>query len=288
MKTPVVAGSDSAGSVVAVGPRVKEFAIGDKVCTTFNQLHLTNPITPEAVGSGLGGALDGTMRKYAVFPENGLVKAPSSLSFNEASTLTCAPLTAWNALYGLSSATVKQGDWVMTQGTGGVSLATIQFAAAAGATVVVTTSSNGNVDMLKKLGASHVLNYKEDPKWGETARGLTPGGLGFDHILEIGGASSVGQSLKAIKLEGVITIIGFLTTADSDKQPSLMDALNHICTVRGIFVGARDQFVAMNRCIDSCKIRPVVDSRVFAFEEAREAYEYHWNGKNSGKVVIEI
>ena len=288
MKTPVVAGSDGAGSVVAVGPGVKEFVIGDKVCTTFNQLHMTNPITPEAVGSGLGGVLDGTLRKYAVFPEDGLVKAPSTLSFIEASTLTCAPLTAWNALHGLRSATVKPGDWVMTQGTGGVSLSAIQFAVAAGATVVATTSSNDNIDMLKKLGASHVLNYKEDPKWGETARSLTPGGLGFAHILEIGGASSVGQSLKAIKLEGVITIVGFLTTADSDKQPSLMDALNHICTVRGIFVGARDQFVDMNRYIDSCKIRPVVDSRVFAFEDVRAAYEYQWNRKNSGKVVIKI
>ncbi|KAJ4176429.1 hypothetical protein NW755_014420 [Fusarium falciforme] len=258
MKTPVVAGSDSAGSVLAVGAKVTEFAVGDKICTLFNELHQTNPITPEAAGSGVGGAVDGTLRKYAVFPDHGLVLAPSSLNAIEASTLTCAPLTAWNALYGLQSRAVKAGDWVLTQGTGGVSLAAIQFAAAAGATVVATTSSNEKAEVLKKLGASHVLNYRENPQWGEAARRLTPGELGFDHILEIGGAATVGQSLKAIKLEGVITIIGFLTSADNDKQPPLMDALNHIYP------------------------------KVFLFEEAKEAYEYQWQRKNFGKVVVQL
>ncbi|KAH6987065.1 hypothetical protein EDB80DRAFT_756225 [Ilyonectria destructans] len=288
MKTPVIAGSDSAGIVLAVGPKVTDFSVGEKVCTLFNEFHQTNPITPEAVGSGLGGAVDGTLRKYGVFHERGLVKAPSSLKPVEASTVTCAPLTAWNALYGLQSKAVKAGDWVLTQGTGGVSLAAIQFASAAGATVVATTSSDEKAATLKRLGASHVINYRTTSNWGEIARGLTPQGLGFDHILEIGGAASISQSLKAIKLEGVITIIGFLTTADSDKQPSLMDALSHICTVRGIFVGSKQQFVEMNRAIDSAKIVPVVDAKIFAFGDAKAAYEYQWQRKNFGKVVIQI
>lgn len=288
MKTPVIAGSDSAGIVLAVGPKVTDFSVGEKVCTLFNEFHQTNPITPEAVGSGLGGAVDGTLRKYGVFHERGLVKAPSSLKPVEASTLTCAPLTAWNALYGLQSKAVKAGDWVLTQGTGGVSLAAIQFASAAGATVVATTSSDEKAATLKKLGASHVINYRMTSNWGEIARGLTPQGLGFDQILEIGGAASISQSLKAIKLEGVITIIGFLTTADSDKQPSLMDALSHICTVRGIFVGSKQQSVEMNRAIDSAKIVPVVDAKVFAFGDAKAAYEYQFQRKNFGKVVIQI
>ncbi|TQV95653.1 hypothetical protein V2A60_000839 [Cordyceps javanica] len=288
MKTPVIAGSDGAGTVRAVGPKVSSLAPGDRVCTLFNELHQTNPITPEAVGSGLGGAIDGTLRRYAVFPEHGLVKAPESLTLVEASTLTCAPLTAWNALHGLRFKEVKKGDWVLTQGTGGVSLAAIQFAVAAGANVVSTTSSIDKADLLKSLGASHVISYRDTPEWGETARALTPGGLGFDHILEIGGATSIGQSLKAIRMEGVITVIGFLTSADKSEQPVLMDALNHLCTVRGIFVGSREQFVEMNRAIDEGGIHPVVDSKVFAFQDLKDAYTYQWEGKHFGKVVIRI
>lgn len=286
MNLPVVPGSDAAGIVLAVGPKVTKMAKGDRVCTLFNELHQTNPITPEAVGSGLGGAIDGTLRTYGTFPEHGLVPAPTTLSAVEASTLTCAPLTAWNALYGLQSKAIKAGDWVLTQGTGGVSLAAIQFAVATGATVVATTSSSTKADALKKLGASYVIDYNETSNWGEAARALTPGGLGFDHILEIGGAGSIAQSLKAIKLEGVITIIGFLTS--SDKQPPLMDALNHLCIVRGIFVGSRQQFEEMNRAIDSAKIRPVVDPTVFALEDLKEAYQYQWERKHFGKVVVKI
>lgn len=286
MKLPVVPGSDSAGIVLAAGPKVTKFAKGDRVCTLFNEHHQTNPITAEAVVSGFGGAIDGTLREYAVFGDHALVKAPSTLNAIEASTLTCAPLTAWNALYGLQSKAIKAGDWVLTQGTGGVSLSGIQFAAAAGATVVATTSSKEKAEELKKLGATHVINYRETPNWGEVARSLTPEGAGFDHILEIGGPGSLEQSLKAIKLEGVITIIGFL--APSDKQPPLMDALNHVCIVRGIFVGSKQQFVEMNRAIDSNKIKPVVDSNIFSFEDIKKAYQYQWDQKHYGKVVIKI
>ncbi|PTB41022.1 uncharacterized protein TrAFT101_006173 [Trichoderma asperellum] len=284
MKLPVVPGSDSSAIVLATGPKVTRVAKGDRVCTLFNELHHTNPITAEAVASGLGGAVDGTLREYAVFGDHALVKAPSSLNAIEASTLTCAPLTAWNALYGLKP--VKAGDWVLTQGTGGVSLSGIQFAAAAGATVVATTSTKEKAEELKKLGATHVINYRETTNWGEAARALTPGGVGFDHILEIGGPGSLEQSLKAIKLEGVITIIGFL--APSEKQPPLMDALSHVCVVRGVFVGSRQQFEEMNRAIDSAKIRPVVDSNIFSFDDIKKAYQYQWDQKHYGKVVIKV
>jgi NADPH:quinone reductase-like Zn-dependent oxidoreductase len=191
-------------------------------------------------------------------------------------------------LYGIHSQAVKPGNWVLTQGTGGVSLSAIQFAVAAGATVVATTSSDDKANILKQLGASHVINYRDTPNWGEAARNLTPGGCGFDQILEIGGATSIAQSLKAIRLEGIITIIGFLTPSNSSGQPLLMDALNHICTVRGIFVGSREQFVEMNRAIDSKKIRPLVDSKIFDFEDLRAAYTYQWERKNIGKVVIKL
>lgn len=286
IKLPVIAGSDCAGTVLATGPKVTRVSKGDRVCTLFNELHLANPITPEAAASGLGGAVDGTLRDYGVFGDHCLVKAPPSLNSIEASTLTCAPLTAWNALYGLEGNALRPGNWVLTQGTGGVSLIGIQLAAAAGATVVATTSSKDKAEQLKKLGASHIINYNETPNWGEAARSLTPGGIGFDHILEVGGAGSIAQSLKAVRMDGVITIIGFLTS--SKEQPKVMDILDHVCIVRGIFVGSRQQFEEMNRAIESNKIHPVVDRNIFAFGDLKKAYQYQWEKKHFGKVVIKI
>lgn len=196
LQIPVVACSDGAGRVLAVGPKVTQFEEGDKVVTLFNQGHQHGPITPEAAKTGLGGVLDGTLRKYAVFPESGLARAPSNLTPTEAGTLTCAPLTAWNALFGLESKALQPGQVVLTQGTGGVSLAAIQFAKAAGATVIATTSSDEKAKRLEKLGADIVLNYKKDPNWGETAKRLSPGKAGVDIIVEVGGPGTMTQSLK--------------------------------------------------------------------------------------------
>ncbi|EHY58293.1 hypothetical protein HRR83_004847 [Exophiala dermatitidis] len=288
LSLPVVPCSDGAGTVIAVGKKVTEFKVGDKVCTLFNQLHQAGPITPRAMPTGLGGAIDGTLRKVAVFPEHGLVAAPKNLSPVEASTLTCAPVTAWNALYGLQSKAIKPGDWVLTQGTGGVSLAAIQFAVAAGAKVIATTSSDEKAKKLKDLGATHVINYKTTPNWGEVAKSLTPNGEGVDHVVEVGGAGTLEQSLKAVKLEGVISIIGFLGGTNKQDMPGLLDALNNLCTVRGILVGSKQQFQEMNRAIEANDIHPVVDSNTFKFENALDAYQYQWDQKHFGKVVIEV
>ena len=198
---PVVACSDGAGRVLATGKKVTQFEEGDKVVTLFNQAHQHGPVTPEALRTGLGGAIDGTLRQYAVFSESGLARAPSNLSPTEAGTLTCAPLTAWNALFGLESKALQPGQVVLTQGTGGVSLAAIQFAKAAGATVIATTSSDEKAKRLEKMGADIVLNYKTDPNWGETAKRLSPGKAGVDIIVEVGGPGTMAQSLK-----GTITL----------------------------------------------------------------------------------
>ena len=288
MANPVVACSDGAGNVIAVGKKVSEFTVGDKVCTLFNQKHQAGPITAEAVATGLGGGLDGTLRKFGVFPETGLVLAPSNVTPDEAGTLPCAPLTAWNALYGLESKGLRAGDTVLTQGTGGVATAAIQFAKAAGASVIATTSSKEKGDLLKKLGADVVINYKEDTNWGETAKRLSPGKAGVDHVIEVGGPGTMQQSMKAIKMEGVITVIGFLGGATAENTPSTLDALTHCCTVRGILVGSRLQFQAMNRCIDANNIHPVVDKNTFPFEKAVDAYQYQWDQKHFGKVVIQL
>ena len=288
MNYPVVACSDGAGNVLAVGKRVRNFDIGDKVCTLFNQDHQAGPVTPQGLASGLGGALDGTLRQYAVFPETGLVMAPSNLTPSEAGTLSCAALTAWNALYGLESKALKPGDCILTQGTGGVSLSAIQFARAGGATVIATTSSDEKAKMLEKLGANVVINYKTDPNWGETAKRLSPNKAGVDHVIEVGGPSTMTNSMKAIKAEGVITVIGFLGGGQAEKPPSTLDALTYVCTIRGIIVGSRLQFQAMNACIDANNIHPVVDKKTFKFEDAKEAFQYQWDQKHVGNVVIQL
>ncbi|KAL8956081.1 MAG: hypothetical protein Q9183_006421, partial [Haloplaca sp. 2 TL-2023] len=226
-KDNVVPGSDGAGTVEAVGSRVQQFKKGDKVLTLFNQGHQAGSINPAIVGTGLGGALDGTLRQYGAFEETGLVHMPSTLDFKQGSTLPCAAVTAWNGLYGLESKAVKPGDTVLTQGTGGVSIFALQFAKAAGARVIATTGSSAKVDTLKKLGADVVINYKEDQNWGETAKKATPDGVGVDHILEVGGPKTMGQSLKAIKMEGVINMIGFLGGV-GEKQPGVLEAFNNI------------------------------------------------------------
>lgn len=175
---PRVPGSDACGTVISTGSKVTRFSIGQKVCPVFNQAHIAGPLTPEAAKTGLGGAVDGTLRQYGVFPESGLVHAPTTLNPIEASTLTCAAVTAWNSLYGITDKALKPGNIVLTQGTGGVSIAALQFAIASGATVIATTSSEAKAKKLKELGAHHVINYKETPNWGEEAKKLTPGGNG--------------------------------------------------------------------------------------------------------------
>ncbi|KAL9035681.1 MAG: hypothetical protein Q9214_006469 [Letrouitia sp. 1 TL-2023] len=272
-KDNVVPGSDGAGTVESVGYRVTRFKPGDKVVTLFNTTHIAGPINAASRGTGLGGVLDGTLRQYGAFEEQALVPMPLSLDFKQASALPCAALTAWNSLYGLESKSLKPGDTVLTQGTGGVSIFALQFAKAAGARVIATTSSAAKIQDLKRLGADHVLNYKDNPSWGEDAKKLSPHGLGVDHILEVGGPTSMAQSLKAIKPEGVISIIGFLGGM-AKQQPSFLECLTCMCTVRGVLVGSRLQFEQMNEAIDATGIKPVVDQKVFALEELKEAYQY--------------
>lgn len=297
-KDNVVPGSDGAGTVEAVGSSVKSFRPGDKVLTLFNQAHQAGPISVAIVGTGLGGVIDGALRQYGSFEESGLVHMPTTLDFKEGSTLACAALTAWNGLYGLESKALKPGDTVLTQGTGGVSifalqvsreplpyrpfeaaavsistLGILQFAKAAGARVIATTSSAAKAETLRKLGADTVINYKDNPDWGEIAKKASPHGLGVDHVLEVGGPKTMAQSLKAAKPEGVISIIGFLGGM-SKEQPSFLECLNNIVTVRGLLVGSRLQFQNMNEAIDANGIKPVVDEKVFSLEELKDAYQY--------------
>ncbi|KAK7934771.1 NAD(P)-binding protein [Apiospora marii] len=284
LNTPVVAASDGSGEVVEVGSKVTQWKQGDKVLTLFNQGHQFGEITPASAATGLGGTMDGTLRQYATFSENGLVRSPKNLNHAEGSTLPCAALTAWNALYGLKP--LKPGQYVLTQGTGGVSIFALQFAKAAGATVIATTSSKEKGEVLKKLGADHVINYKEDTNWGKTAKSLTTNGQGVDHIIEVGGTNTMENSLAAIKMEGIISIIGFLSGAKPES--TILDVLSCICTARGVFVGSKAQMEEMVAAIEANDIHPVVDKAQFSLEQAREAYDYMWAQKHFGKIAINI
>ncbi|KAH7029142.1 zinc-binding oxidoreductase [Microdochium trichocladiopsis] len=286
VKTPVVAGSDGAGEVLQVGSRVTKWKQGDRVVTLFCQAHQYGPPTEEASATALGGVIDGTLRQYAVFSQDGLVRVPKNLSYNEAATLTCAGVTSWNALYGLRQ--LKPGQTVLVQGTGGVSLFALQFAKAAGAIVIATTSSADKAKIVKDLGADHVLNYREDKAWGETARKLSRGGQGVDQVIEVGGSSTLEQSLKAVKMEGIITIIGFLGGIEATPGTGLLQTLFHGCIVRGVYVGSKELFEDMVAAIEAGDIHPVVDKKIFKFDQVKEAYEYMKAQKHFGKLVIEI
>ncbi|KAL6710200.1 hypothetical protein ACN47E_009146 [Coniothyrium glycines] len=287
MKNNIVPGSDGAGTIEAVGKHVTRFKPGDKVVTLFNQGHIAGSLDRQILDTGLGGALDGTLREYGVFDEAGLVPAPQNLDFLEASTLSCAALTAWNALYGLESRSLKPGQYVLTQGTGGVSIFAVQFAKAAGAKVIATTSSASKAEVLKKLGADHVINYKETPNWGEEAAKLTPGHKGVHHVVEVGGPTTMAQSLKAVAIDGVISIIGFLGGMDKN-QPTFLDCLNNICTVRGVLVGSRLQMEDMVAAIEANDLHPVVDEKVFELKDLKEAYQYMWEQKHFGKLTVKV
>lgn len=163
-----------------------------------------------------------------------------------------------------------------------------QFAIAAGATVIATTSSAAKADKLKQLGVHHIINYKETPNWGEIAKSLTPDSVGADFVVEVGGPTTMAQSFKAIRIDGVIGIIGFVGGPSKDSQPSFLDVLNNLCTVRGVLVGSRAQFEDMNRAIDANGIKPVVDGEIFELSKLKEAYQYMWEQKHFGKLVVKI
>ena len=231
------------------------------------------------------------LREYGVFNENSLVSVPKHLSYEEASTLPCAGVTAWNALIG-GARKIQAGDSIVTQGTGGVSLFGAQFGVAAGARVISTTSSARKMEILKKLGVKHVINYNETPEWGLEIKKLTLGGEGVDSVIEIGGPETIQQSLQATKMGGEVAIIGQRTGQDprtgSQKNMMLTDAFKYLCTMRRIMVGSRDQFEEMNKSIAANNIRPVVDEKIFHFEEAPEALRYLNEQRHIGNVVIRI
>ncbi|HEV3260736.1 MAG TPA: NAD(P)-dependent alcohol dehydrogenase [Gemmataceae bacterium] len=282
MQMPRVPLSDAAGEVAAVGPGVSRVKVGQRVAGIFMQKWLAGELTETAARSALAGAIDGVLAEYVVLHESGVVPVPEHLSDEEAATLPCAAVTAWHGL--ITEGQVTAGDSVLVQGTGGVSLFALQFARLVGARVVITSSSDDKLRRAREMGAAEAINYKATPEWGDRVRELT-GGRGVDHIVEVGGAGTLGQSLKAVRTGGRISLIGVLTggTGQVNPLPVLMKGVR----VQGIFVGSREMFEAMNRAIALHKLRPVVD-RVFPFAEAVEAYRYLESAAHFGKIVIRV
>ncbi len=279
---PLIPCSDGVGKVAAVGEGVSRVEIGDRVATVFCQKWRSGAPDKVKLRATLGGPLDGTLAEYMVLPQDGVVKVPEHLSDVEAATLPCAALTAWSAL--VTQGDVGAGDTVLVQGTGGVSLFALQFAQALGARVIVTSSSDAKLEMVRKLGSWREINYVETPDWGKAARKLTDG-VGVDHVVEVGGAGTLQQSLAAIRVGGQISLIGVL--AGSSVKLDIVPILMQNVRIQGLLVGSRESFEAMNRGISQHKIRPVVD-RVFPFDETREALLYMAGARHLGKICIEF
>ena len=225
------------------------------------------------------GDLDGVLRDYGTFHEDGLVEIPEHLSFEQAATLPCAAVTAWNAL--IVSGSIKAGDTVLTLGTGGVSVFALQFAKMHGARVIVTSSSDKKLEKAKHLGADEIINYRTTPHWDKEVLRLVHG-IGVDHVVELGGSGTLSKSLNCARIGGHVAVIGVLAGAgEFDPRSVLMKAVR----MQGILVGSRRMFEDMNRAIENNQLKPVID-KTFAFTDAPEALRYMESGSHFGKIVI--
>lgn len=290
LRLPLVPCSDGVGEVVAVGPGVDRFAVGDRVCPTFSRRWIAGPPTHERLRATLGGPFDGTLAERMTVPAESAVRAPEHLSDAEAACLPCAALTAWSALLlpGGDGLATAPGDTVLTLGTGGVSIFALQLARAMGARVVVTSSSDDKLERARELGAWQTLNYRQVPEWGRPVRKLAArpgGGEGVDRVIEVGGAGTLEQSLQAVRIGGTVAMIGVLSghRAPLAVTPILMKQLR----VQGVLVGSRDAFEAMNRALADHRIHPVVD-RTFGFDEVPAAFAHLAAGRHFGKVAVRI
>ena len=281
MKPNLVPLSDGAGEVTAVGDGVTRVKVGDRVAGIFHQKYLGGRMTDAFAGSALGGDLPGVLSEMRVFEQDGLVHVPEPLSFDEAATLPCASVTAWDALFN-GQHPLQPGDSVLTLGTGGVSVFAIQFAAAAGARVISTSSSDDKLAKSKSLGAGETINYRSTPDWDKVVKEMT-GGAGVDHVVEVGGPGTLPKSLKSVRRGGEVSVIGLLTGPGGEINPLVL--IPRAASMRGIYVGSRETFEAMNRAIVAKGIKPVID-RTFAFEDAPAAYQHLKSGSHFGKIVI--
>ncbi len=281
-KAPVVPLSDGAGEVIDVGAGVTKFKVGDRVVGSFFPTWLDGALSAHDHANALGGDRDGMLAEEVVLPEASLVRLPDYLSFEQGATLPCAGLTAWHALF--ERARVAPGDVVLVQGTGGVSIFGLQLAKAAGAKVIVTSSSSAKREQARALGADHVLDYVADPSWGAAARAWTEG-RGVDVVVEVGGPGTFNQSVSALRFGGTLALIGILTGLKGEIDTYAV--FHKTLTVAGIYVGSVAMFERFTRALEANRIEPIID-RSFDFKEAKEAYEHLASGAHFGKIVVRV
>ena len=274
--------SDGAGEVAAVGPQVSRVKVGDRVAAIFFQRWLNGKADANTQPSALGGAIDGMLSEYVLLNEEGLVHFPEHLSFEEAATLPCAAVTAWNGLF--TRGNLQPGEYVLLEGTGGVSVFGLQFAAAAGAKPIITSSSDTKLERAKKLGAWQTINYKSNSDWDKVVMKLTEG-HGVDQVLEVGGEQTIPKAVGSTALGGHLALIGGLSGWNGQLPVGLL-ALRNL-RASGIYVGSRSDFEAMNAFIAEHQLRPVIDKE-FKFDDAAAAFTYMDSGSLFGKVVIRI
>ncbi len=274
--------SDGAGEVVGVGEGVDEFGVGDAVVSTFWPYWLAGEMTAATRRDVPGESVDGFAREFVCMPAHAFTRAPEGYTHAEAATLTCAAVTAWRGL--VVRGGVKPGDTVLVLGTGGVSLFALQFAKAAGARVIATSSSDEKLEKARRLGADAVINYAAVPEWGRRARDLTDG-RGVDHVIEVGGPGTFMQSVTACGMGGHIALIGVLTGfAGEVTFPAVFTKQLRLS---GIFVGSRADQQAMIRAIEADSLKPVID-RSFPLQETVAAFEYYESQRHFGKVCLEL
>jgi NADPH:quinone reductase-like Zn-dependent oxidoreductase len=274
--------SDGACEVVALGEGVTKWKVGDKVLSLFFPGWQSGQIEAAGFQSVPGDGADGFGAELVAAPETAFTRMPEGWTFEEAATLPCAALTAWRGL--VNEARIKPGDWVLTQGTGGVSIFALQFAKAAGCRVISTSSSPEKMEHLKKLGADHVINYKETPDWGAAAFKLT-GGRGVDEVVEIGGPGTMAQSIAACRPGGHISLIGVLTGVSGEVPTAALFSRN--ITLSGITVGSRRMQEDMIDAIEANGIKPVIDS-TFPLDQIAAAFAHQASQKHFGKIVLTI
>ena len=278
-KLPLIPFSDGAGEVAAVGQGVSRVAVGDRVCPMFFQSWFDGGPSASGRRLALGGTRPGVLQELLVLDAEGVTRIPDHLSFAEAATLPCAALTAWRALF--DEAHLRPGQTVLVQGTGGVSIFALQFAKLAGATVIVTSSSDEKLERAKALGADHTINYREVPEWGKAAADWAGGCV--DHIVEVGGKDTFRQSIEAARVGGTILVIGVLS--GFAQQISIPSLFSKNLRVIGLSVGSRKMFENMAAAIGHNRLKPVID-QTLDFTEVPDALRLMQQAGHFGKIAI--
>ncbi|HYY00976.1 MAG TPA: NAD(P)-dependent alcohol dehydrogenase [Mycobacterium sp.] len=281
-KSGLVPCSDAAAEVVEVGEGVDDYRPGDRLMSIFQPRWFGGPPPATADDDSYGSGQDGWLAEYKVVSRESVVAIPAALSDEQAATLPCAGVTAWNALSG--PAPIRAGQTVLTLGSGGVSVFALQLAKRLGARVIATTSSNQKAQTLTALGADEVINYRDHPEWGEQVRALTEG-RGVDRVVEVGGPATINQSLQAVAISGEVTLIGFLSDANPGIDYFLLKGAG--ATTRSITVGDRTDAQDLIRAVTATGLQPVID-RVFEFADATAAFSRLADAKHLGKLVIRV